>query len=405
MLEEQRKKYAEQLEEEVRERTKILRENEEKLRSIFNSSPDAIVVLDLQGNVVECNKATADMLGFSTKDEIISKSAFGFVAEKDRKKAVKTLKDVLTKNSITNLEYAVLAKDAHEFPVEFSVSVISGPSGIPTGFVVIAKDITERQRMENELRNYSEHLEELVEKRTIALEKSQELLVKSERLAAIGQAATMVGHDLRNPLQAIENGVFFINTELSSLPVSHKTTETLQAIHNSIEYADKIVKDVQSFASTRKPAFRETDINAAIKETLSQVKTPENVKAIIETDQLPKIEVDNEMIKSIFVNLANNGIQAMEKKGGTLKISTRKTNGFIEISFKDTGNGIKKENLRKIFTPFFTTKAQGMGVGLTISKRFAELHDGNIKVESKEGEGSVFTVKLPIQRKGGVKPD
>jgi len=267
------------------------------------------------------------------------------------------------------------------------------------------RDITDRKKMEDELRRYSEHLEELVEERTRALNESQALLVKSERLAAIGQAATMVGHDLRNPLQAIENATYYLNTELSNLPISQKTTETLQAMHRSIEYADNIVKDLQSFASKREPIFREIDINPLVKETLSQVKTPENVETVIELSELPKIEADKDMIKRIFVNLAINGIQAMKEKRGTLKVSTKKTNGFIEAKFKDTGIGIKKENIQKMFTPFFTTKAQGMGVGLSICKRFTEIHDGIIKVESEEGKGSIFTVKLPIQRNGGVKRD
>ena len=90
----------------------------------------------------------------------------------------------------------------------------------------------------------------------------------------------------------------------------------------------------------------------------------------------------------------------MEKNGGTLKVLTRKTDGFIEVCFQDKGVGIKKEDFRKLFTPFFTTKAQGMGVGLAICKRFIELHGGSITVESEEGEGSTFTVILPIQRNG-----
>jgi len=273
------------------------------------------------------------------------------------------------------------------------------------GIQAIMRDITDRKKMEDELRRYSEHLEELVEKRTRALNDSQELLVKSERLAAIGQAATMVGHDLRNPLQAIENATYYLNTELSNLPISQKTTETLQAMHQSIEYADKIVKDLQSFASKREPLFRETNINTLLKETCSQIKTPENVETLIELGELPKIEADKDMIKQIFVNLAINGIQAMKEKRGTLKVSTKETNGFIEVKFKDRGIGIKKGDKPKIFTPFFTTKAQGMGVGLSICKRFVEIHDGSIKVESEEGEGSIFTVKLPIQKNGGVKRD
>jgi len=405
MMEEKLEKYAEQLEEKVKARTKTLRENEEKLRSIFNSSPDGILVSDLKGNIIECNKAALDFLGLSKKNELIGKSSLMFVEKTDQQKVRKIMKNVLEVGPLINVEYAALNKDGYKFPAEFSASVIKDHSGNPTGFVTIIKDITERKLMENELRLYSERLEELVEERTMALKESQERLVKAERLAAIGQAATIVGHDLRNPLQAIENGIYYINTELSNHPNSQNIKETLQAIHGSVDYADNIVKDLQTFASKREPLFRKIDINTVVKETLSHIKTPENVETVIELGELPKIEADKDMIKRIFVNLTINGIQAMKEKRGILKVSTKETNGFIEINFKDTGTGIKKETMPKIFTPFFTTKAQGMGVGLPICKRFVEIHNGNIKVDSKEGEGSIFTVKLPIQRNGGVKLD
>jgi signal transduction histidine kinase len=206
-----------------------------------------------------------------------------------------------------------------------------------------------------------------------------------------------VGHDLRNPLQAIENGIFYIKSELSDLPISKKTLETLQAINDSIDYADNIVKDLQTFAAKREPIFRKTDINAIVKDALIYLKAPENVETSIKLVKLPKIEADEDMIRRVFVNLAVNGLQAMEK-GGTLKVSTKNTNGSIQVSFEDTGSGINKENLKNLFTPFFTTKAQGMGVGLSICKRFVESHYGNIRVESEEGKGSIFTVTLPILR-------
>lgn len=527
-MEKQLEKHAEQLEEKVKERTKTLKENEEKLRSIFNSSPDVISVSDLEGKIIECNNATLDFLKLSTKDEIIGENSLLFVAEKDREKVRESMKNVCKGGPLINVEYSALSKDGREFPAEFSASIIKDHSGNPTGFVTIIKDITERKkkegelhrseaknkailnaipdlmwqiskdgiflefiptkelpaviqpeqmlgrnihevapkwfaqkvmhyakkavetnevqifeyqlpftsgngevhdyearlvvgddeeiltivrditerkRMENELRQYSERLEELVEERTAALQKSQERLVKSEKLAAIGQAATMVGHDLRNPLQAIENGIYYVNTELSTVPTSPKVTETLQAIHNSVEYADNIVKDLQSFASKKDPIFREIDINALVEETFSQFETPDNVKIATDLGELPKIEADKDMMKRIFVNLAVNGIQSMEKTGGTLKVSTKKASNRIQISFEDTGTGMKKETMKKIFTPFFTTKAQGMGVGLAICKRFVEIHGGNINVESEENKGSIFTVNLPTGRNGGGKYD
>jgi two-component system NtrC family sensor kinase len=124
-----------------------------------------------------------------------------------------------------------------------------------------------------------------------------------------------------------------------------------------------------------------------------------------EMGNLPEIEVDEDQIKRVFMNLAVNGIQAMENGGGTLTVSTKQTKGFVEISFKDTGTGISMENLQKLFNPLFTTKARGMGMGLSICKKFVQGHGGSIEVETEEGKGSTFRVKLPLtQENGGENP-
>ncbi|MFA5364985.1 MAG: ATP-binding protein [Candidatus Bathyarchaeia archaeon] len=256
--------------------------------------------------------------------------------------------------------------------------------------------------MEETMKHYSDNIEDLVKKRTEKLTESQEILVESERLAAIGEAATMVGHDLRNPLQAIENATYFLSTELANVPVSEKGINAIQVIHRSIDYADNIVNDLLCFASTRIPVLMKTNVNNLIQETFLQVSTPENVKTVLELDELPKIDLDKQMMKRVFVNLADNAVQAMEDKGGVLRVTSKRVGKKVEIEFQDTGNGIKPENMEKMFTPFFTTKAQGMGVGLATCKRFIELHRGSIKVKSKEEEGSIFTVTLHIQLDGGV---
>ena len=162
------------------------------------------------------------------------------------------------------------------------------------------------------------------------------------------------------------------------------------------------MRDLQTFAAKREQIFRETDINAIVKDVLVYLKTQENVGTSINLGKLPKIEADKDIIKRVFVNLAVNGIQAMEKGGGTMKVSTKNTNESVEVNFEDAGIGINKENMKKLFTPFFTTKAQGMGVGLAICKRFVESHNGSIRVESEEGKGSIFTVVLHIPRGTGV---
>ncbi|NIP67340.1 PAS domain S-box protein [Candidatus Bathyarchaeota archaeon] len=263
----------------------------------------------------------------------------------------------------------------------------------------------------SQLRQYAENLEAEVKKRTKELRESQKQLVTAERLAAIGEAATIVGHDLRNPLQSIENATYILRNELltcaqdHSAPIPQKAMEMLQVIDDSGDYADKIIRDLQDFSTTRKPSLTKTDLNTLIKEALSQAEMPEDVELETKLRHIPPIEADKEMIKRVLLNLTINGIQAMER-GGILKVSTRKVEGFVEIVLRDTGLGIPKENREKIFTPFFTTKARGMGMGLPICKKLVQAHGGQIQVESQEGVGSTFTVKLPIQhQKGGETND
>ena len=133
---------------------------------------------------------------------------------------------------------------------------------------------------------------------------------------------------------------------------------------------------------------------------MSQFQIPKNVKLISELDRLPEIKADKNQMKRVFLNLTSNALQAMEN-GGTLTVSTKTANGFVEVSFKDTGAGIAKENMKKLFTPLFTTKAKGMGMGLPICKKFVESHGGSIEVETEEGKGSTFRVKLPLSQENG----
>lgn len=217
-------------------------------------------------------------------------------------------------------------------------------------------------------------------------------------MAVIGQAATMVGHDLRNPLQAIQNAHYCVEKQLKDLnnekPIFEKSLKMLQVIDDSIGYANNIVLDLRDFSSERKPERRMIDLNNLVQECLRACKLPTTVEIKTEYGQIPQAEIDKAMIKRVFVNIITNGVQAMPD-GGSMKISTRRVNGFVETSFKDTGSGISKETMKKLFTPFFTTKAQGMGMGLAICKKFVEANGGAIKVKSEEKKGTKFTIKLP----------
>jgi signal transduction histidine kinase len=202
-------------------------------------------------------------------------------------------------------------------------------------------------------------------------------------------------------LQAIENAAYYLNTELPCLSppglIPQKIMEMLQVIDYSINYADKIIRDLRDFSTAIEPTLAKTNINILIKEILSQVKSPQNIELSTELDELPEIKVDENQMRRVFHSLIMNGIQAMES-GGTLTVATKQTNGLVEIGFKDTGIGIPKENMDKLFKPLFTTKAKGMGMGLAICKKFVNAHGGKIEVESEVGKGTTVTIKLPIQQ-------
>jgi len=368
--------HAEQLERRVKERTKELRESEAKFRDLIENVDDIVYTLDVNGIITSANPAIKKVLGYSA-DELKGRNFAEIIPKKYLKQTLRDFKTLLEKGTIT-AETVLLDKQGREHWVEYNSTTIV-EDGKVVGTRGIVRDQTERKKME-------------------------EKLLKSERLAAIGELATMVGHDLRNPLQSIENATYYLNNELSRLspstPIPQKAIEMIQVLKNSVDYADKIIRDLQDFSATKKPMLKKTNINATVKEILSQVEAPENVGLITELGHLPRVEADKDQIKRTFLNLVANGIQAMEN-GGRLKISTKKTKGFVEVSFKDTGTGISKENMEKIFTPFFTTRAKGMGMGLSICKKIVDAHDGSIEVESEVGKGSTFTVKLPIQQNNG----
>ncbi len=371
-MEEKLRQYSEHLEELVQNRTEELVESEKRYSVLVEEASDGVAMIQ-DGKVVIANKKAAEITGYS-RDEIIGLPFEKVVDEKYLQLATEGYMRLMRGEKVPPIaELELIAKTGERVPVEASSALIHY-HGLPANLVIV-RDIRERKRMEEER-------------------------LRLEKLAAVGEVATMVGHDLRNPLQSIEIAAYYLNNELPhlspSIPIPQKTMEMLKVINDSVNYADKIMRDLHDFSATKKPELKETNIDAIVKETLSQLESPENVEFITELGHLPKIKADKDMIKRVFLNLAINGMQAMKEKGGTLKVSTKETKGFVEISFKDTGIGIPKEDMKKIFTPFFTTKAKGMGMGLTIGKRFVDIHDGGIEVESEEGKGSTFTVKLPI---------
>ncbi|MCS7115149.1 MAG: GAF domain-containing protein [Nitrososphaerota archaeon] len=262
-----------------------------------------------------------------------------------------------------------------------------------------AQLIENLEKARKELRLYADQLEQKVEERTRALVEFQDKLLKAQRLAVIGELASMVGHDLRNPLTSISAAAYYLKKRLAQ-EQDAKLREMIEVIERNIAYSNKVINDLLDYSREIKLELTETTPKALVEEALSLVEIPKNVNLIIQAGSTLKIRVDIEKMKRTFINLIRNAVEAMPN-GGTLTITSRKSGDKVAFAFSDTGVGMSEEVLKRLWNPLFTTKAKGMGLGLAICKRFVEAHGGSIAVESALGKGTTFTVKIPIEPKTG----
>src|SRR2546421_364081 len=262
------------------------------------------------------------------------------------------------------------------------------------GAVLAFVDIDRLKQGEAKLRARSEHLEDLVEERS-------RMLSNTTRLAAIGETAGMVGHDLRNPLQTIINTIHLAKEAMKANSTSTpekdpRVGSALETIREQADFMNKIVSDLQDYAKQAKPTFVQYDMQRLIDDSLSSIPVPKSVEVLssVETG-FPKLSVDPGLLRRAFTNIITNALQAMPD-GGKLKISAWTNQNIAAVSFQDTGIGIPEDVKAKMFSPLFTTREKGVGLGLAVTKRLIESHKGEIKVFSKVGEGTTLTVELPI---------
>ena len=173
----------------------------------------------------------------------------------------------------------------------------------------------------------------------------------------------------------------------------------LEIIEKAIAHSDKIINDLLDYSREMQLELTDATLPTLLDEAMRMISVPDRILIVNHVNEKTNIRVDADKIMRVFVNLIRNAIDSMPQNG-TLEITSCKTNEYIQIVFADTGKGISEEVLPKIFTPLFTTKAQGMGFGLAICKRIIEAHGGTIKVETKVNRGTTFTVTLPVKPKG-----
>jgi PAS domain S-box-containing protein len=270
-------------------------------------------------------------------------------------------------------------------------------------FAAILDNISEQKLIEKKLKEYSQGLEITVAARTKELTDTNQRLIKAERFAAIGELAGMIGHDLRNPLTAIKNAVYYLDRKQGAT-MDEKTKEMFKIINKSVEHANKIINNLLEYSKEIHLEIEENTPKSLLDYILLMIQIPNHVKILDRTEDEPTIWVDTNKIERVFINLIKNAIDAMPEKG-VLEIRSRQIDEKVEFSFSDNGIGMSDQTKSKMFMPLFTTKAQGMGFGLAICKRIVEAHGGKISVESTFGKGTTFTVTLPVEQKLTIHED
>lgn len=345
----------------------IITVSKEYTDNIIGSMVDALVVVSPEGMIKTVNGALCQLLGYSEKDLVGASVRQIFEGEPF---FIGTKVDKILKNGcFNNYEFTYLSKDKQKIPALLSGSVLRNGEGIITEIIALGKDMRE-------------------------LKKLQEKLNHSERLATMGKFASVISHEFRNYLGVMRNSVYIIKMKLNSS--DENINKYLAILEEQIVEVDKAIENILTFAKTKQPKVKKVGLPAILFGCIDNVQIPNRIELITRIDQdLPMIQADEIQLSVVFINIIINALQSI-KSEGKLVITAKKENDFVNISFRDTGCGVKKENRNKIFEPFYSTKDTGYGLGLSTAKIIIEAHGGRINVESEADEGTVVTINLPI---------
>lgn len=353
---------------------KALKDSEEIFESVFHYTTDAIVVFDLEMTVLKFNPTFEKMYGYTCEE--LGGSILPIIP-KDDIASTRGYFEVVKSGAAPYQEFTGtrICKDGSTLEVMIRFSPLKDASGQIVGVSSIVKDITE-------------------------IVKTQDLLVNSEKLLAVGELAAGVAHEIRNPLTSIAGFAHI----LPSAPLE-KQPLYAQFIKGEIDRIDRIVNELLTLSKPRLMEY----VSARLDSVLVEVSYLLEAQAHLNTVQLvpefeanaPEVMCDVHQLKQVFINVMKNAIEAMPK-GGCLTIGLRSIDEAVEVSFRDTGQGIAEDQLKRIGSPFFTTKETGTGLGLLACKRILDNHRGFMEIASKPGEGTTVTITIPLSRSNAV---
>ncbi len=377
-----------------------LRISEERYRELFENAHDAIWVHDLEGNLVAANKASEKLTGYSSK-ELLKMNVRRFLSEESLALA-KRIRQMLYEGQAVEQPYeqCLIRRDGSQAIVKLTSNLLT-EDGKPTGFLHIARDVTVEKEMQDKLSAAYRELNESF----AHLKESQQQVIQAEKLASLGQLAASVAHEVNNPLSGVLVYTQLLIKKIKSNDFTReKLLECLGKMESELARSTKLIRCLSDFGRQSPPAFRQLNLNEVLNRSFdivarSVTSQSIQVKKLLDPS-LPALIGDFDQLQQVCTALIGNAIEAMPE-GGILTLRTSAGKDEVMVEVRDTGCGIPPENMSKLFTPFFTTKREvkGVGLGLAVAYGIVQRHNGRIDVQSKVGEGSTFTLRLPLRFK------
>ena len=360
------------------------------------------MIVNIEGQIVLVNHQTEELFGYR-REELLGQLVEMLLPERFRERHLehraRYSRAPITRPMGASYELRAQRKDRTEFPVEISLSPLQTEDGLLVTSVI--RDITERHKAAEALRKAHDDLELRVQERTAELLKAntarqhaQEQLLKAEKLAEIGQLAAGVAHEIRNPLAGIRGAIEVLRDGgIDSEAEGPIMTEILERV----DRLNSAVQDLLEYAKPMSPHKTRLQLGDLLDGTLSTLlRDPRlrGVEILKDYRQTIDVETDLSIVERVFTNIILNAAQAMNS-AGTLQISLEESGPEVVVSFRDTGPGIESAVLGKIFSPFFTTRSEGSGLGLALCKKYIEVLGGKIDVTTQLGVGTTFVITLP----------
>jgi len=370
---------------------KQLREAHDFINKIIQSSPNAIMATDMKGNILIWNRAAEETLGYHSTD-VIGKMNIDKIYPDGMARKVMQMARSPEHGGVGRLKaypMVYVRQDGTVVEGNLSAAIIYDAGGKEIASVGSFVDLKDRLEMER------------------ALRRTQEQLLQSEKLAAMGRLTSQIAHELNNPLYGIMNTLELLKTEISTQSKRRKVLE--MALSETVRLSDMLRK-MLSFSKPDQQEKQPVDLNLVLDEILllHEKQLQENDIKIKTSfiEGIPQIKASKDQLRQVFLNLVANARDAMPD-GGTLTVTTVADNENVRIEVADTGIGIEKEHLKKIFDSFFTTKdsVKGVGLGLSVCYGFIKEHGGDIQVQSEVGTGTTFTITFPIFQESAEKID